>query len=188
MSKKLRQIATSGKMFIKDSIRFVENIKDEKLSDDEQYVSFYIKDMYSPLAKYDVLSEIKNRINNKKSVASIDKYVLIELAVLSLEFMSLTIDKKYCNQNQGLFISVRHHLRRNLKSKGGINHLYTMLNAPHLWYREVDDTFAITSHDLGETLQKLNDIDENIEFTTEKTSEGNLPFLDCIISLNEKRE
>ena len=82
------------------------------MSDDEQNVSFYIKDMYSPLAKYDVLSEIKNRINNRKSAASIDKYVLIELAVVSLEFMSFTIDQKYCNQNQGLFISVRHHLCR----------------------------------------------------------------------------
>ena len=29
---------------------------------------------------------------------------------------------------------------------------------------------------------------ENIEFTMKKTSEGNLQFLDCIISFNEKRE
>ena len=40
-----------------------------------------------------------------------------------------------------------------------------MLIAPRLWYRKVDDIFAIISHDLGETLQKLNDIDENIELT-----------------------
>ena len=63
-----------------------------------------------------------------------------------------------------------------------------MLNAPCLWYRKVEDTFAIASHDLGETLQKLKDINENIEFTMEKASEGNFPFLDCIISLNEKTE
>ena len=37
-------------------------------------------------------------------------------------------------------------------------------------------------------MQKLNDINEKIEFTMEKASEGNLPFLECIISLNEKRE
>ena len=53
------------------------------------------------------------------------------------------------------------------------NHVYTMLNAPHLWYSKVVDTFAITSHDLGETFQKLNDIDKNIEFAMEKASEGN---------------
>ena len=63
-----------------------------------------------------------------------------------------------------------------------------MLNASRLLYRKVDDTFVMTSHDLGETLQQLNHIDENIEFTMEKTSERYLLFLDCIISLNEKRE
>ena len=43
------------------------------------------------------------------------------------------------------------------------NHIYTILNTPRLWYRKLDDTFAITSHDLGGTLRKLHDIDENIE-------------------------
>ena len=35
------------------------------MSDDEQFVSLDIKDMYPSLPKYDVLSEIKNRINDK---------------------------------------------------------------------------------------------------------------------------
>ena len=62
------------------------------------------------------------------------------------------------------------------------------MNTPCLWYRKVDATFAIISHDLGETVQKLNDTDENVEFSMKKASKGNLPFLDCIISLNENRE
>ena len=55
MSKELQQITTSEKSFIKDSKSFVENIKHEKLSDDEQFVSFDIKDKYPSLLKYDVL-------------------------------------------------------------------------------------------------------------------------------------
>ena len=55
LSKELQQITTSGKSFIKDSKSFVENIKHEKLSDDEQFVSFDIKDKYPSLLKYDVL-------------------------------------------------------------------------------------------------------------------------------------
>ena len=190
MSKELQQITTSGKRFIKDSNRFVENVKDEKLSDDEQFVSFGIKDMYPPLPKYDVLSEIKNRIKNDKFATSIDKCALIELAILSLEFMSFTIDQKYYNQKQGLFIGAPTSpcFAEISIQRVEENHVYTMLNAPRLWYRKVDDTFAITSHDLEEALQKLNDIGENIEFTMEKESEGNLPLLHCIISLNEKRE
>ena len=103
MSKELPQITTSGKSFIKDSKSFVENIKDEKLSDDEQFVSFDIKGMYPSSLKYDELSEINNRINDNKFVTSIDKCALIELAILSLEFMSLMIDKIYYNQKQCLF-------------------------------------------------------------------------------------
>ena len=37
-------------------------------------------------------------------------------------------------------------------------------------------------------MQKVNGIDEKLEFTMEKASEGNLPLLDCIINLNGKRE
>ena len=190
LSKELRQITTSGKSFNTDSKRFEENIKDEKLSDDEQIVSFDIKDMYPSLPKYDVLSEIKNRINDNKFVTSIDKCALIELAILTLEFMSFTIDQKYYNQKQGFFIGAPTSpcFTKIYIQRVSEKHFSTMLNAPRLWYRKVDDTFAITSHDLGETLQKLTDTDENIEFTMEKASEENLRFLDCIISLNEQRE
>ena len=73
MSKELRQITTSRKSFIKDPKGFVENIKDEKLSDDEQFVGFDIKGMYPSIPKYDALLEIKNKINDNKFVTSIDK-------------------------------------------------------------------------------------------------------------------
>ena len=87
------------------------------MSDDEQFVSFDIKDMYPPLPEYDVLSEIRNRINDNKFSTSIDKGVLIELAILSLEFMSFTTDQKYCNQNH--WCTNLTMFRRNLYSKGG---------------------------------------------------------------------
>ena len=61
---------------------------------------------------------------------------------------------------------------RNLQ-RVGENHVYTILSTSCLWYRKVDDTFAIISYDFGETLQQLNYIDESIEFTIEKASKGN---------------
>ena len=169
---------------------FVENIKDENLSDNARFVSFGIKDMYPSLPKFDVLLQIKNRINDNKFVTSIGIRGLVELAMLLLEFMSFTTDQKYYNQKQGLFIGAltSPSFAEIYIQRVEENHIYTMLNTPCLWQRKVDHTFAMTSHDLGETLKKLNNIDENIDFIMEKASERNLPFQDCIISLNKKRE
>ena len=75
---------------------------------------------------------------------------------------------------------------RNLYSKSGRKSC--LYNIKRLRYRKVENTFEIRSHDLGEILQKVNGIDEKLEFTMEKASEGNLPLLDCIINLNGKRE
>ena len=71
---------------------------------------------------------------------------MIKLAILSLEFMSFTTDQKYCKQKQGFFIGAATSACFAEISIQRVeeNHVYTMLNAHRLWYRKVDDTFAIT--------------------------------------------
>ena len=61
-------------------------------------MSFGVKDMYPSLPKYNVLSEIKNRIKDNKFVTIIDKCALREQAILSLEFYVIYIDQKHYNQ------------------------------------------------------------------------------------------
>ena len=178
--KELRHIAASEKCFIKESKSIIEDITYENLSNDEQFVSFDIKDMYPSLPKYDVLSEINNRINDTKFVTSMDKFASIELAILSLRCMSFTTDQNYFNEKQGLFIGTSTFIIKIYIQRVGKNHVYTMLN--------VQVQKKIASHDFGATLQKLNFIDENIEFSKQKASGRNLPFPDSIISVNEKRE
>ena len=97
MSKELRPKTTSGNNFTKKLKIFAENIADENLSHDGEFVEFDNKYIYLSLLEFDVVSEIKNRINDSKCVTSVYKYGLIELAILLLEFMSFTVDKKYCN-------------------------------------------------------------------------------------------
>ena len=101
--------------------------------------------------------------------------------------MSFIINQKYYNQKARFIHRCTNFIMFciNLYSKSRKNLIYTMLNAPLICGT---DKLTITSHDLGETLQKLNDIAENIEFMMQKASEENLPFLVCIISENEKRE
>ena len=91
--------------------------------------------MYPSVPKYDVLSQIKNRINDNKFVNSIDKCALIELAMLPLEFMPFTIDKNY-NQKQGLLIGAPTSpcFAEIFIQRVEESHVYIMLNANGIWY------------------------------------------------------
>ena len=55
---------------------------------------------------------------------------------------------------------------------------------PTVWFRYVDDTFAIWNHGeekLEEFRNHLNSIHPIIQFTMEKETEGQLPFLDVVV-------
>ena len=54
---------------------------------------------------------------------------------------------------------------------------------PHFWWRYVDDKCTVLPRDLVESFHEhLNSIDPNIQFTVERESEGQLPFLDVLLT------
>ena len=61
---------------------------------------------------------------------------------------------------------------------------------PKVWFRYVDDTFVVWNHgevELQLFLQQINSKNENIQFTMEKEENGQLPFLDVLISREGSR-
>ena len=57
---------------------------------------------------------------------------------------------------------------------------------PKLWLRYVDDTFAVLEREeTDQFLQHLNSLDPNIKFTQENLTSNSLPFLDCLVTINE---
>lgn len=63
---------------------------------------------------------------------------------------------------------------------------YTKLvHTSRLWLRKVDDTFAITNHDIEMTLQELNETTATtkVKFTAEVGQDNQISFLDCPIKL-----
>jgi len=59
---------------------------------------------------------------------------------------------------------------------------------PSTWYRYVDDTWVIIkSTELNAFFAHLNKIDNNIKFTQEGLADNKLPFLDCLVSVNQDR-
>ena len=87
ISKELRPLIRSGKSYIKDTEQFVDKIRNIKLEEDEIMISFDISDMYPSLPKQDVITEVVRRINDENFKPSMNKKALIELVIISVEYM-----------------------------------------------------------------------------------------------------
>ena len=63
------------------------------------------------------------------------------------------------------------------------DHFMNIMGPETAWFRYVDDVFVLVpgDTDLNDKLEKLNAVEENIQFTLESESEGKLPFLDILI-------
>ena len=183
ISKELRPLIRSGKSYIKDTEQFVDKIRNIKLEEDEIMISFDISDMYPSLPKQDVITEVVRRINDENFKPSMNKKALIELVIISVEFMSFSCNGQYFDQKDGLFIGsptspafAELYIQRVEEI-----HVYRMIHTPRLWLRKVDDTFVITKYDKRETLDELNKFNCKVQFTYESTTNNTLPFLDCLI-------
>ena len=64
--------------------------------------------------------------------------------------------------------------------------LSSFLTPPHFWKRYADDTCTILPGDLVNSFHShLKRIDNNLQFTVEKESDGQLPFLDILLTREE---
>ena len=158
ISKELRPLIRSGKGYIKDTEQFDGKIRNAKLEEDETMISFDISDMHPSLSKQDVITEVVRRINGENFKPSMNKKALIELVIISVEFMSFSCNGQYFDQKDGLFIGpptspafAELYIQRVEEI-----HVYRMIHTPRLWLRKVDDTFVITKYDKIETLDELN--------------------------------
>ena len=159
-----------------------------KLEEDETMISFDISDMYPSLPKQNVFTEVVRRINNENFKPSMNKKALIELVIISVEFMSFSCNGQYFDQKDGLFIGpptspafAELYIQRVEEI-----HVYRMIHTPRLWLRKVDDTFVITKYDKIETLDELNKFNCKVQFTYESATNNTLPFLDCLIKRDDE--
>ena len=190
ISQELRPLVRNGKSYIKDTEDFVAKIKNIELEEHETMVSFGISDMYPSLPKQDVIAEVIRRINNENFKPSMNKEALIELVIISVEFMSFSCNNQYYDQKDGLFIGspTSPAFAELYVQRVEEIHVYRMIHAPRIWFRKVDDTFVITKYDKIETINELNSFNNKIKFTYESPTDNALPFLDCMIEINNERK
>ena len=172
-----------AKVIFKDTEQFDGKIRNAKLEEDETMISFDISDMHPSSPKQDVITEVVRRINGENFKPSMNKKALIELVIISVEFMSFSCNGQYFDQKDGLFIDsptspafAELYIQRVEEI-----HVYRMIHTPRLWLRKVDDTFVITKYDKIETLHELNKFNRKVQFTYESATNNTVPFLDCLI-------
>ena len=168
----------SGKSYIKDTEQFVDKIKNIKLEEDETMISFDISDMYPSLPKRNVFTEVVRRINNENFKPSRNKKALIELVIISVEFMSFSCNGQYFDQKDGLFIGsptspafAELYIQRVEEI-----HVYRMIHTPRLWLRKVDGTHVITKYGKLERPHEVNKFICKVQFTYESALNNALPF------------
>ena len=181
--KELRPLTRSGKSYIKDTEQFVDKIKNIKLEEDETMISFDISDMYPSLPKWDVITEALRRINDENLKPSMNNKALIKLQIISVEFMPFSCNDQYFDQKDGLFIG--------LPTSPGyaelyIQRVYRMIHTPRLWLRKVDGTYVITKYGKLETHHEVNKFICKVQFTYESALNNALPFLDCLIKMDNE--
>ena len=177
-SKEPRPLIRSGESYIKETEQFVDKIRNIKLEEDKTMINLDISDMYPSLLKQDFIPEVGRRINDKNLKLSMNKKALIELVIISVEFISFSCNGQYFDQKDGLFIG--------LPTSPAFAELYIhRVEEIHayimIWLRKVDDTFVVTKYSKIETLDELNKFNCKVQFTYESTTNNNLPFLECLI-------
>ena len=140
--------------------------------------------MHPSLPKQDIKKEVERRILSDSFQTKCNQETIVRLAKISLEFMSSRIGNKYYEQADGLFTGL---LASPCFAEFFIHRVEevsvcTMLHASRICIRKVDDAFTIHNHETNETLTELNQIHPQIKFTAEEEENGQIPFLDCLVS------
>lgn len=167
---------------VKNSLDFVDKIKDESLRENEIMVSFDVSSLFPSIPVNIAINEMEKYLNNI-DIDSERKLIYLETAKLCMNHSYFQFREKIYKVEHGtnmgnplspliaeFFMSA---FEMKLKSEGVL---------PRVWYRYVDDVFAIVNkNDVQKILDILNARFDTIKFTHEIECDGKLSFLDIEI-------
>ena len=131
-----------------------------------------ISDMYPSLPKQDVITEVARRNNDQNFKPSKNRKALVELVIISVEFMSFGWNGQYYGQKDVSFIGSQTSPEFSELYIQRVEeiHVYKMIHTPRLWLRKVGHAFVITKHGKMETLDQFNNFNCKVQFTQGKCS------------------
>ena len=179
---------------ILNSKDFANKINGLKLDHDETITSFDVTALFTSIPPKDAVEAVREFLSedatlHERTDLSVDQ--LCELLELCLDNTYFSYGGSFYQQTHGCSMGspvspiisnlyMEKFERRALASYNGI--------VPSRWFRYVDDTWVlIKTSELDNFFHHINNIDANIKFTQEGLSDNKLPFLDCLVKVEEDR-
>ena len=187
----LKLVVGQSAHHVRNSQDFAQFTKSQRLSGTEVLVSFAVVSLFPHVPAGLAVQVSRERLENDPSLSqrtspSVDDICL--LLSLCLEAAYLVFEGRVYLQVYGtamgspVLVVVANLVMEDIECRA----LATFHTPPHLWRRYVDDTCAALPHDLVDPFHEhLNSIDPHIQFTVERESKGQLPFLDVRLTREE---
>ena len=153
-------------------------------------VSFDVTSLYAKIPISDTLNIIKDYVNNddqftRKTAIPQDKF--LDLVYLVLTTTWYTFNSQFYQQTDSVAMggpasSTTAEIYMQAYERTAIT---TALHPPKVWERFVDDVYSILKRTHLEIFfHHINNLHQNIKFTMEEESNGELAFLDTLLKRN----
>ena len=170
---------------LKNSGHLLERLK-EINAENKMLASFDVKALFTNVTVDGAMKAIEKAVNAMTEDSfPVPKEDFLKLIRLCLAYGSFTFNDVEYEQHQGLAMGsplspVAAGLYMELLED---DHYQEIIGTGSVWMRYVDDVIVVTPDDidLDKKLDRLNEVDANIQFTIEVEKDRSLPFLDVLI-------
>ena len=176
---------------VRNSQDFALFIKSQRLSGMKVLVSFDIVSLFAHVPTNLAAQVSREQLENDPSLSqrtSLSVDDICSLLSLCLEATYLVFKGTVYQQVHGtpmgspVSVLVANLVMKDIERRA----LATFHTPPCFWRRYVDDTCAALPHDFVDPFHEhLSSIDPHIQFTVERESRGQLPFLDVLLTREE---
>ena len=188
----LKPLAGRSTFSVQNTMEFVEQVKNIKLQPQECIVSYDMKAFFTSVPIKPAIKIIKQLLEDDHELqhrTSMTVQNIICLLEVCLNNTCFIFQGRFHEQTEGAAMGsplspIIANLYMEAFEKQAIN---TSLHPLRLWRRFVDDTFVIIKKTQEDSFfEHINAIDDKIQFTKEASrSDGSLPFLDTIVTIND---
>ena len=180
-----RALGSISRCHIKNTSEMVDRLRERDFSD-KVLASLDVKSLFTNVSVDGALQVIKKVVDQiDEDELPLPKHDYIDAVTLCMRFNGFTFEGEEYSQHTGLAMGsplspVAACLYLEMLEQ---EHYLNIMGPETLWMRYIDDVLIVVNKDMNleEKVERLNAVDNKIQFTVEKEDKGGLPFLDTFI-------